>query len=126
MLSAIEVTTRHSFFAELIDDKTDLPNAIALNSVNINATQLIGPALGGLAIAWMGEALCFGLNAVSLPGRGGAIAAHRPRANSAQPSHEPFLEGLAQGWRHAWNSPWCGRWCWLSARSVSPSIRIQC
>lgn len=105
VLSAIEVTTRHSFFAELIDDKTDLPNAIALNSVNINATRLIGPALGGLAIAWMGEALCFGLNAVSYLAVVVQLQRIAPREAVRNPSHEPFLEGLAQGWRHAWNSP---------------------
>ncbi len=105
VLSAVEVTTRHSFFAELIDDKADLPNAIALNSVNINATRLLGPALGGLAIAWVGEALCFGLNALSYLAVVVQLQRIAPREAPKKATPEPFLEGLAAGWRHAWNSP---------------------
>ena len=65
ILNSVEVPTRHAFFVQLIGDKEDLPNAIALNSININSTRLIGPAIGGLLIAALGEAACFALNAVS-------------------------------------------------------------
>ena len=65
ILNSVEVPTRHAFFVQLIGDKADLPNAIALNSININSTRLIGPAIGGLLIAALGEAACFALNAVS-------------------------------------------------------------
>ena len=65
ILNSIEVPTRHAFFIQLIADKEDLPNAIALNSININSTRLLGPALGGMVIAAIGEAACFGLNAIS-------------------------------------------------------------
>jgi MFS family permease len=105
VLSAMEVTTRHSFFAELIDDKADLPNAIALNSVNINATRLIGPALGGLAIAWAGEALCFGLNAISYLAVVVQLQRIAPREAPRSATREPFVKGLAEGWRHAWRDP---------------------
>jgi predicted MFS family arabinose efflux permease len=46
-------------------DKEDMPNAIALNSIQFNAAVTIGPALGGIALAKLGNAWCFGLNAVS-------------------------------------------------------------
>jgi MFS family permease len=46
-------------------DREDMPNAIALNSIQFNAALMIGPALGGLALARFGEAGCFALNAVS-------------------------------------------------------------
>ena len=46
-------------------EREDMPNAIALNSIQFNLAVTIGPALGGLALARLGEAWCFGLNALS-------------------------------------------------------------
>ena len=46
-------------------DKEDLPNAISLNSIQFNLARVIGPALGGAALANLGAAWCFGINAVS-------------------------------------------------------------
>src|SRR5271167_2526381 len=46
-------------------ERDDMPNAIALNSIQFNLAVTIGPALGGLALARLGEAWCFGLNTLS-------------------------------------------------------------
>jgi len=46
-------------------DRDDMPNAIALNSTQFNLAVTVGPALGGLALAKLGEKWCFGLNAIS-------------------------------------------------------------
>ena len=46
-------------------DREDMPNAIALNSIQFNMAVTIGPALAGQALAKLGEKWCFGLNAVS-------------------------------------------------------------
>jgi predicted MFS family arabinose efflux permease len=46
-------------------DREDMPNAIALNSIQFNLAVTIGPALAGQVLAKYGEAWCFGLNAVS-------------------------------------------------------------
>jgi MFS family permease len=46
-------------------DKEDMPNAIALNSIQFNAAVTIGPALGGLALHNLGQTWCFALNGVS-------------------------------------------------------------
>jgi predicted MFS family arabinose efflux permease len=43
----------------------DLPNAIALNSIQFNLARVIGPMLGGLALYNGGPAWCFGLNGIS-------------------------------------------------------------
>ncbi len=43
----------------------DLPNAIALNSIQFNLARVIGPVLGGLALKNLGAPWCFGLNGVS-------------------------------------------------------------
>jgi MFS family permease len=46
-------------------DKEDMPNAIALNSIQFNVARVIGPALGGLALTKLGDVWCFGLNGLS-------------------------------------------------------------
>src|SRR5580692_8358502 len=46
-------------------DREDMPNAIALNSIQFNTAVTIGPALAGQALAKLGEKWCFGLNAIS-------------------------------------------------------------
>src|SRR6202522_3353050 len=46
-------------------DKEDMPNAIALNSIQFNVAVMVGPALAGQALAKLGETWCFGLNALS-------------------------------------------------------------
>jgi MFS family permease len=45
--------------------KEDMPNAIALNSIQFNLATIIGPTLGGLAMVKLGDAWCFGLNGLS-------------------------------------------------------------
>jgi predicted MFS family arabinose efflux permease len=46
-------------------EREDMPNAIALNSIQFNMAVMIGPALAGQALAKLGEKWCFGLNAIS-------------------------------------------------------------
>ena len=46
-------------------DRDDMPNAIALNSIQFNLAVTLGPALAGITLARLGEKWCFGLNAVS-------------------------------------------------------------
>jgi MFS family permease len=46
-------------------DREDMPNAIALNSIQFNLAVTVGPALAGITLARLGEKWCFGLNAIS-------------------------------------------------------------
>lgn len=62
---AIDIPPRQAFVVDLVEGKDDLMNAISLNSAIMNGGRLLGPALAGLAIATMGEAMAFFLNALS-------------------------------------------------------------
>lgn len=62
--TAFEITTRHAFAVDLAGHE-DLDSAIALNSITINGSRVIGPALGGILIPFLGEAGCFALNGLS-------------------------------------------------------------
>jgi len=63
--NSFETPTRQSIFVQLLDKREDLPNAIAMNSMLMNGTRLIGPSIGGLLIAAFSETVCFALNALS-------------------------------------------------------------
>lgn len=65
LINAFDVPARQSLVHEMVQDKRDLPNAIALNSSMVNLSRLIGPALAGLALEKLGNGICFALNALS-------------------------------------------------------------
>jgi MFS family permease len=64
LLSAFEVPARQAMVSEIVG-KTDLMNAIALNSSAFNVARVIGPSIAGALIATVGLAACFYLNAAS-------------------------------------------------------------
>src|SRR5471032_2434812 len=65
VINAFDVPARQSLVYEMVDDKDDLPNALALNSSMVNLSRIIGPALAGLVLEGIGDGACFMLNALS-------------------------------------------------------------
>jgi len=65
IVNSFDIPVRQSFTVEMIENREDLANAIALNSSMVNAARLIGPSIAGILIASVGEGMCFLLNAVS-------------------------------------------------------------
>jgi MFS family permease len=59
-LQRFETPTRQSFFVQLLDRREDLPNAIALNSMLMNGTRLLGPSIGGILIGLTSETCASG------------------------------------------------------------------
>lgn len=59
IINAFDVTCRQSLMVEMVDDKEDLPNAIALNSTMTNLARIAGPALAGISLSAFGEDFCF-------------------------------------------------------------------
>src|SRR5476651_594003 len=65
VINAFDVPARQSLVYEMVDDKDDLPNALALNSSMVNLSRLIGPAIAGIVLESLGDGTCFLLNAIS-------------------------------------------------------------
>src|ERR1700712_649230 len=65
IINAFDVPARQSLVYEMIEDKKDLPNALALNSSMVNLSRLIGPAIAGFVLETLGDGTCFLLNAIS-------------------------------------------------------------
>jgi MFS family permease len=61
----VDIPARQSLLVQLVDDRNDLPNAIALNSSMFNAARLVGPAVAGFAIAAIGEGWVIIVNGAS-------------------------------------------------------------
>jgi predicted MFS family arabinose efflux permease len=79
-------------------EKEDMPNAIALNSIQFNVAVTIGPALGGLALAHLGEKWCFGLNALSFLAPVISLTIITTRFLPAK-TGETVIESMKQGFR---------------------------
>jgi MFS family permease len=88
----------YSALVPTLVDKEDMPNAIALNSIQFNAAVTIGPALGGLALAKLGNAWCFGLNGLSFLAPIVALGMLHTRFQPVKTS-ESVLASIRQGFR---------------------------
>jgi len=65
IVNAFDMPARQPMVHEIIHDKTDLPNALALNSSMVNLARVLGPALSGIVLQKLGAGICFSLNALS-------------------------------------------------------------
>ena len=77
--AALDTPTRHAFVSELVP-REDLPNAVGLNSASFHSGRLVGPALAGLLIHWLGTGPVFLINAVTF----GAVLASLLRISPQQ------------------------------------------
>jgi len=105
VINSFDTPARQAFVSEMVEDRRDLPNAIALNSSMVNGTRIIGPSIGGLLIAGFGEAWCFAIDAISYIAVIGSILAMRvpPRArHEAAEMH--LLDELQHGWKYVLHS----------------------
>ncbi len=105
LLSSFVVGTAQSFggpaYSALVPslvEKKDLPNAIALNSIQFNLARVIGPVLGGLALKYVGSAWCFGLNALSFVAVIASLLSLNIEFKPAQ-TGESIITSMKQGFR---------------------------
>jgi MFS family permease len=59
LLKGLDMPIRHTIVTEMVDTRADWGNAIALNSVMLSSSLLLGPAIGGILIATVGVKYCF-------------------------------------------------------------------
>jgi MFS family permease len=65
VVQTFDVVLRQATYVRFVDDRADLANAIALNSMAVNAARVVGPAIAGFLLAVTSEAVCFAINAAS-------------------------------------------------------------
>jgi MFS family permease len=106
VINAIEAPVRQSFVSELVGREL-LPNALALSAATFNSARIVGPAVAGVAIAWIGMGPVFLANAVMCVGplissiriRPGEL--HRRDSGRVAASDARIIDGL----RYTWHQP---------------------
>lgn len=99
MVNAIDMPARQSFVIEMIEDRADLPNAIALNSTMVNGARLIGPSIAGLIIAAAGEGFCFLIDGFSYVAVIISLLSMRIEPSAPRPRQDVW-SGLHEGWKY--------------------------
>jgi len=104
VVNAFDMPARQVLIGELVP-VDQRHNAIALNSMVVNASRIVGPALAGLAIAYAGEAGCFAINALSYVAVLFALRAMRAvrQPAPAEPRGGPWRE-IGDGLAYAFGS----------------------
>lgn len=103
VINAFDMPARQAYVIQLVERKEDLGSAIALNSSLFNGARLIGPSIAGVAIATVGEGVCFLVNGISFMGTIAALRAIKPtHKKSAVPSRtgiSSVIDGIEYAFR---------------------------
>lgn len=100
LINAFDMPARQAFVVEMIEERGDLSNAIALNSSIVNGARLVGPAIAGLIIAAVGEGYCFLIDGISYIAVIASLLAMRLDRVESRVFAKRVLEELAEGWRY--------------------------
>jgi MFS family permease len=98
VINAFDMPARQSFLVQMVDDRNDLSNAIAINSSMANGARLIGPAIAGLVIAALGEGWCFLIDGLSYFAVIASLLLMRITPLDVHPSKAGMIEQMREGW----------------------------
>ncbi len=97
-INAFDMPGRQSFMVQMVGDRTDLGNAIAINSSMVNLARLIGPSLAGMLIAATSEAWCFLADGISYIAVIVSLLMMRVEASAPPRKSTSTLHELKEGW----------------------------
>ena len=127
VVNGFDMPVRQSFMIEMLDDKTDLGNAIALNSTMVNGARMLGPAIAGLLVAAVGRGGLLPRQRRELRGGHRLAAGHARRAAAGA---RPAVADVARHHRRLSLRPRissrCGRCCCSSDCSAWPACPTPC
>ncbi|HEU4734369.1 MAG TPA: MFS transporter [Kofleriaceae bacterium] len=105
VINAFDMPARQSYLGQMIDDRADLPNAIALNSSMVNSARLIGPVIAAVLVDLFGEGICFTIDAASYLAVIASLLLMRVPRRAPPARTGRVLTELADGLRYVWNFP---------------------
>ena len=103
-VNVVDNPARQTFVLEMVG-RDDLPNAVSLNSVVMNSSRVVGPAIGGVLIEAFGIAPCFYINAASYVAVIVALSMMDTSLLHRLPTVERAKGQLREGFRYAWSEP---------------------
>jgi len=98
LINAFDMPGRQSFLIRMVEDRSDLGNAIAINSSMANVARLAGPAIGGLVIGAFGEGWCFLIDGISYFAVIASLLLMRITPFPIRLSAAGMLEQMREGW----------------------------
>ena len=98
LVNAFDMPGRQAFTVQMVDDRADLGNAIALNSSMVNLARLIGPALAGIVIGAYGEGWCFLIDGVSYFAVIVSLEMMRIKPLAVKRHTATMIEQMREGW----------------------------
>jgi MFS family permease len=105
LINAFDMPARQAFVIEMIEQRADLGNAIALNSSMVNGAKLVGPAVAGVIIAAAGAGVCFLIDGISYIAVIVSLLAMKVSPARPQAARKSTLQELAEGWKYVVRSP---------------------
>ena len=105
LINAFDMPTRQSFVLDMVTNREDLGNAIALNSSLFNGARLIGPSIAGVLVATVGEGLCFLINGISFIAVIACLLAMKITPAPPRGKQEDFFRGMKDGADYAFGFP---------------------
>jgi MFS family permease len=100
LINAFDMPCRQSFLVQMVDDRNDLSNAIAINSSMANGARLVGPAIAGLVIAALGEGWCFLIDGLSYFAVIASLVLMRVQPLNIHRTPSSMLQQLHEGWNY--------------------------
>lgn len=104
-INGFDLPARQSFIGQMIDDRADLANAIALNSSIVNSARLIGPVIAAVLVDLFGEGWCFAIDAASYLAVITSLLMMRVPRQVPPVRRGHVLAELADGLRYVWHLP---------------------
>jgi MFS family permease len=99
-INAFDMPGRQTFLVEMVEDKRDLGNAIAMNSSMVNLARLVGPSLAGAVIAISGEGYCFLIDGLSYLAVIASLLAMRLKPAIIKRTADSVITQLKEGWSY--------------------------
>ena len=98
VINAFDMPGRASFLVQMVEDREDLSNAIAINSSMSTGARLVGPAIAGLVVAVFGEGWCFLIDGVSYFAVVTSLSLMRIKPLDIHRKKASMLEQMREGW----------------------------
>jgi len=100
LINAFDMPARQSFMVQMVEERADLSNAIAINSSMVNMARLVGPSLAGLLIAVKNEGWCFLVDGISYIAVIISLLMMRVSRTEAQHARTSTFTQLKEGWTY--------------------------
>jgi len=98
LINAFDMPGRQSFLVQMVEDRNDLSNAIAINSSMANGARLIGPAIAGIVVAAFGEGWCFLIDGISYFAVIASLLLMRIKPSISRRHASSMFEQMREGW----------------------------